>query len=116
VSVSCMSLSMILGFRNLHIFGFDCMFKQGGTTHSKQIAGQSLPIAAVIADIGDEKVITTHSFSDFARNALEMVWAGHQEGLLKEVKFYGESLINKMWDGKFYANAEEAEKSLNKES
>lgn len=110
VTTCSMSLAMILGFRKLHIFGFDCLIKPGGPTHSKNIAGESVPMDPFEITVGDEKVMTTFPFTEFAKQALDMIWAGHNEGLLEDIQFYGESLITKMWDGKFYADKEEAEK------
>ena len=38
--------------------------------------------------------------------ALQLIDAGHQEGLLNSVKFYGDCLANLMWDGAFSAPME----------
>jgi hypothetical protein len=54
-------------------------------------------------------VLTTPSFTEFARQALDVFGAGHMLGMLKTVKFYGESIITKMWDCQWHEEDEGVE-------
>lgn len=101
VTVACLSLAMFLGFRSLHVFGSDCMVKSVEQTHSKGIAGVNVDSDWFEADVGGEKIITSTSFLEFARQSIDIAVAGKDEGLLSDITFHGESLINKLWDGKF---------------
>lgn len=106
VTIACFSLAMNLGFNDLHIFGFDCMMPSPDYHHAKGISGESVKQMVLPVEIQGQTYFTTGAFLEFARQTLDLVSAGHQEGMLKSVKFYGESLVNKMWDGVF--NEEEA--------
>jgi hypothetical protein len=49
-----------------------------------------------------EEILTTPSFLDFTEQTLDFISCGHDAGLLKSIKFYGESFINKVWDGQWH--------------
>ena len=114
VTVSTMSLGMNLGFSDFHVFGADCMFTDKNQTHAKGIAGENVQAVVEEVDIENKFYLTTSSFVMFAKHFLDMIWVGYSSGLLKTVKFYGESLINKMWSGKFLT-PEEMEALMDKE-
>jgi hypothetical protein len=101
VAVSCISLAMNLGFRDLHIFGLDCMLADGQPTHAEGIAGNNIVAKSMEVQIQGNTYVTTGPFLEFARQSLDLFGAGHDEGLLDSVTVHGESLINKMWDGRF---------------
>lgn len=101
VAICCMSLAFNLGFRDLHIFGLDLMFTNTEKTHADGIAGESVQQRIMPVEINGETIQTTGSFLEFANQALDLVSVAHDEGMLDFVKFYGDSLVNKFWDGKF---------------
>ncbi len=105
VSICSLSLAFNLGFRDLHVFGLDCMVPSRDKSHAEGIAGKSVPVQHMPIFIDGEEILTSHSFLMFAEQALDMVSVAHQEGVLDSVKFYGESLINKLWDGQFHTEA-----------
>ena len=98
VVITCISVAFTLGFTALHIFGFDCMMPDAQHFHAEGIAGKSVDQHILPVDIEGEKVMTTPSFMEFARQALDIFSIAHDEGFLTEVKIYGDSLISKMWD------------------
>jgi len=106
VAVSCLSIAMILGFRDIHVFGLDCIVPKDHDSHATGIAGDSIQQLAFPIQVNGEEVRTTMAMLEFARQTLDMVWAGHVEGLIENIKFHGESLINKMWNGKFLSEEE----------
>lgn len=108
VTVLCISLALNLGFRDLNIFGFDCMVQSPEVHHAADIAGESVPLKLVEVTVKGETILTTPSFLEFAGQALDLFSVAHEEGMLDEVKVYGESLISKMWDGKFLEERETA--------
>lgn len=101
VTIACMSLAMNIGFRDLHVFGFDCMMKDPNHHHASGISGESVVQRIFEVEIQGKSYFTSGAFLEFARQTLDLVGAAHQEGMLNSVKFYGESLINKMWNGRF---------------
>jgi len=110
VTVSTLSLGMNLGFSNFHVFGADCMFADKKKSHAEGIAGKNVMSVEEEVTVKDVKYKSTASFVMFATHILNMVWAGHCAGMLNSIKFYGESLINKMWDGKFLSEEEMKER------
>jgi predicted TPR repeat methyltransferase len=101
VTIACFSLAMNIGFKNLHVFGFDCMMTDPAHHHASGISGQSEVQRVFEVEIQGQSYFTTGAFLEFARQTLDLIGAGHQEGLLESATFYGESLINKMWNGRF---------------
>ena len=106
VVVSTLSLGMNLGFSDFHVFGADCMFADKAQSHAKGIVGESVTNVEEVVTIKDVEYKSTAPFVMFATHILNMVWAGYCAGLLTSIKFYGESLINAMWDGKFLTDEE----------
>ncbi len=106
VAVSALSLGMNLGFSDFHVFGVDCLFSSKDYSHSKGIAGESVDNIVEEVTIAGMTYLSTAPFVMFAKHMLDMVWAGHTAGLLRQVKFYGESLINHMWNGRFLTEKE----------
>jgi 2-polyprenyl-3-methyl-5-hydroxy-6-metoxy-1,4-benzoquinol methylase len=98
VVVTCIAAAFTMGYSDLHIFGFDCMFPNAEQTHAQGIAGKSVDQQLFLVDVNGAKILTTPSFVEFARQALDLFGVAHNEGILKSVKVYGESLITHMWD------------------
>jgi hypothetical protein len=102
VVLTCINVALTLGFNDLHIFGFDLMFPNLERTHATGIAGQSVDQQVLQVNINGEDVLTSPSFIEFARQALDVFGAGHTLGMLYSVRFYGESIITKMWDSQWH--------------
>ncbi len=97
VTVLCISLALNLGFRELNIFGFDCLIPTPENHHAADIAGESVPLKLIDVTVAGENVLTTPSFLEFAGQALDLFSVAHENDMLDAVKVYGDSLINKMW-------------------
>ncbi len=102
VTVSCLSIAFNLGFDYLHIFGSDCMYSTDSAySHASGIAGESIQMYPEQVTIEGETYWTSPTMMIFAQNILDLLGAAYSQGILRGQKFYGECLINKMWDGKF---------------
>ena len=101
IAICSISLAFNLGFRELHIFGLDCMVQDPKKDHADGIAGQSVEFRALPIEIDGKEIITTGAFLEFANQALDLFSVAYQEGILDSVTIHGESLINYLWDGKF---------------
>lgn len=99
VVLGSMFLALVLGFRNIHLFGFDCM-TDGINEYATGIAGKSVDRSYMAVEVGDarEKVLTCTSFLSFAQQFFHMVETARRWGMIESVDVYGESLINKMWE------------------
>ena len=104
VSVLSLSLAFTLGFRDVHMFGFDAMVTDKDTTHSKGIAGTSLKQRLMPVTVGDVGVLTTPQWIEFTRQAIDLISVAQQEQMLDSISIHGDKqcLINHMWDGIFY--------------
>jgi len=98
VTITALSVAMNLGFTDFHVFGLDLMVADRNQTHATGIAGESIAFDYAEVEIKGEHIITTPSFLEFAQQTLDLADAGHNDGLLKSIKFYGESLMNRLWD------------------
>ena len=98
VVITCMAAAFTIGFNDLHIFGFDCMFPSLDQFHAQGIAGTSVEQQVCTVSVNGEDVLTTPSFVEFARQALDIFSVAHEAGLLHSVKVYGDSLVSRMWD------------------
>lgn len=106
VAISGMSLAFIMGFDSLHIFGLDCLVRE--KTYAEGITEQEPhPMPQLAITVNGHELVTTVDYLEFTKCALNIAWAGWKAGFLKEIKFYGDSLINYQWDGKF-VTADEA--------
>lgn len=108
VGIGMLSMSLTLGYKDLHVFGLDSMVKSKKQTHSKDVSGDpgNSPQTLFEITIDGEKILTSASWADFARQALLMLNMAHSSGELESVKFYGETLCMKLWDGKWYSDEE----------
>ena len=98
VTLGSMFLALVLGFRTVHLFGFDCMVPNNEHTYASGIAGESVNRSYYEVEVDGEKVLTCSSFLSFAQQFFSMVDIAKQWGMLESVEVYGESLVNKMWD------------------
>lgn len=106
VCLAAMSLTAVLGFRNLHLFGFDFMVPTHEKTYAADIAGTSVDRTYIEVEIGEEgeKVLTCTSFLAFAQQFFGMVEMQRKWGMLDSIDIYGESLLNKMWENPNWEN------------
>jgi hypothetical protein len=113
VTISSLSVAMNLGFTDFHVFGLDLMVSDRNQTHAKGIAGESITFDYAEVEINGESILTTPSFLEFAQQTLDLADAGYVDGLLKSIKFYGESLMNRLWDCQWHVeNSSEESKNV----
>lgn len=96
VTLACLALAMRLGFRRIHLFGFDCMVQTPEHSHATGIAGANTPHRYLDVQIGEETFVTSLAFLSFAQQYAHMVSDGKKAGLLESVQIYGESLVTKL--------------------
>jgi hypothetical protein len=96
VTVAALSVAMFLGFKELHVFGSDCMARDKEKIYATGITGQNVSQVWFEAEVDGDKFYTTHPFLSFARQSIELVEEGKAQGFLKDAVFYGDSLINKL--------------------
>ena len=106
VAITALTAGMNLGFNDFHVFGLDLLVEDSKQTHASGIAGESIKFDFVEVEINGEAILTTPSFLEFANQTLDLVAAGHNDGLLKSIKFYGDSIMNRLWDGQFHEEVE----------
>lgn len=90
VTIACASLSIILGCRELHVFGFDCHIGQG--LYAKGTTGVGVDATVVPATIGDRLWHTTWAYLEFARQMLELRALGRRLGAIDDLRIHGDSL------------------------
>jgi 2-polyprenyl-3-methyl-5-hydroxy-6-metoxy-1,4-benzoquinol methylase len=91
VSLCSLSISMLLGCRDFHIFGFDCHVSSGG--YAKGIAGLGAQNDLITVRIGERDFKTTHPYLLFAQQFFQLMRFGKNDGLWNSVKVYGDSLV-----------------------
>lgn len=113
VVITCFAVAFTLGYTDLHIFGFDCMIPHPDVTHAKGIAGESVPQHILPVEINGDTIFTTPSFLEFARQSLDLFSIAHDEHVLHTVQLYGDTLLGRMWDCKWYTDEEVANAASN---
>lgn len=98
VVLSSMYLAIVLGFKNVDLFGFDCMVPLEGSAYAAGIAGQGVDRKYYELEVGDETVLTCNSFIAFAQQFFSMVEIARQWKMLDRINVHGESLVTKMWE------------------
>ena len=88
------------------MFGADCMYKSLDHVHARGITGPSAKMYPEQVTIDGKEYFTSPTMMIFVHNLLDMIWAAHEQGVLKSIKFHGDSLINVIWDGKFLTEKE----------
>lgn len=96
VVLSSLYISLVMGFRNIHLFGFDCMVPSTTYTYSKGVAGKGVDRQYCQVEVGDEVITTCTSFLAFAQQFFKMIEVSRQWGMIDSIDVHGESLINKM--------------------
>lgn len=95
-------LALVFGFRNIHLFGFDCMVKDNDHTYASGIAGKSVERTYFEAEVGKDgpKILTCPSFLAFAQQFFRMIETAQARGMIESIDVYGHSLVNLMWEEK----------------
>ena len=101
VVLGSIMLALILGFRDVHLLGFDCMVPNLETTYAKDIAGKGVDRTYFEVEIaeGGGTALTCPSYLAFAQQFFSMIETARKWGMIDSITVYGESLVNKMWDG-----------------
>lgn len=94
VSLGCISASMFLGMKKMHIFGFDCHVTE--QNYADGITGVGYVEDVFTAVVDGKEYQTTGIYVSFARQFFEMWKLGESLGLLEDVKIYGDSLAKAM--------------------
>ena len=94
VALGCIAISMFLGMKNLHIFGFDCHVS--GKNYADGITGVGYINDIFTIDVDGKEFNTTPIYVSFARQFFDMWQLGKSIGLIDDVKIYGDSLIKAM--------------------
>lgn len=98
VALGATTLALMLGHRNLHIFGLDLMVPDKDHGYTTGIAGESVDRTYFNVEVGGETVLTCTAFLAFAQQFFSMMETARKWGVIDSVDVYGESIINKMWD------------------
>ncbi len=98
VTLGSIYLALILGFKSIHLFGFDCMVTSPEKSYANDIAGESVERQYFKIEADGEMVLTCSSFLAFAQQFFQMMSLAKEANMLDEIKVYGDSLVNRMWD------------------
>lgn len=94
VSLGCIAISMFLGMKNIHMFGFDCHVTKNN--YAEGITGVGHIIDDFVVDIDGREFKTTPIYVSFARQFFDMMRLGKSIGLLENIKLYGDSMAKAM--------------------
>ena len=93
-----MYLSLVLGFKTIHLFGFDCMLKSKDHAYATGVTGVSMDREYFEIEADGNIVYTCSSFLSFSQQFFRMVSMAKEAKMLDDIHVYGDSLINMMWD------------------
>ena len=91
VSLCNMSIAMTLGARRFHIFGFDCHVSDGN--YASGITGVGDIKDTMEVEIDGRIFQTTASYFAFMQQFFELYQIGKANGLIDNVKIYGDSMV-----------------------
>ena len=91
VTICAMSMALLLGMREWHIFGFDCHVTNA--TYANGITGVGDQTHCYPVDIGDRTFTTTSPYLSFAQQFFLLRAQAVKEGRLDNVRVYGDSLV-----------------------
>lgn len=94
VVLCSLSLAMLMGIQEIHLFGFDCHVTAGGYAHG--IAGVGEQADFIHVKIDGRAFRTTPAYLAFAQQFFELQKIGKRDGLLQRVTVYGNSLVTAM--------------------
>jgi 2-polyprenyl-3-methyl-5-hydroxy-6-metoxy-1,4-benzoquinol methylase len=91
VVICSLSIAMMMGMKRIHLFGFDCHVTNGH--YAKGIAGVGEMTNAVKIKVDGKSFTTTFPYIAFAQQFFELREIGKAEGLLEDIRVYGDSLV-----------------------
>jgi 2-polyprenyl-3-methyl-5-hydroxy-6-metoxy-1,4-benzoquinol methylase len=91
VVICSMSIAMLMGMKRIHLFGFDCHITHA--RYAKGIAGAGDISQVVSVKIDGQSYQSTLSYIAFAQQFFELREIGKAEGLLDDIRVYGDSLV-----------------------
>lgn len=91
VALCCLSVSMFLGLKEYHVFGFDCHIND--SSYAEGIAGKGCITDVIEVEIDGRIFKTTSSFFSFMRQFIELIMLGRELKMINDVKVYGDSMI-----------------------
>lgn len=91
VTVCTVTLAMILGAREIDVYGFDGRLDRGD--YSKDVLGRGEPRQAVEMLIDGELVLSTFAFATFVTDMIEIERLGRANGLLERLTVHGEGSL-----------------------
>lgn len=94
VVLCALSLSMLLGMRTLHMFGFDCHITNG--RYARGIVGTGEPTQLCYATVGSRRYCTTIPFLCFVQQFFELRHWAKALNECDDIKIYGDSLVTAM--------------------
>lgn len=89
VTIACAALSILLGSRDIHVFGFDCHI--GGGSYAKGATGVGVQCYVVPATVGDRTWHTTWAYMEFAKQMLELRELARRMGAIDDLRIHGDS-------------------------
>lgn len=94
VTLCSLSLAMLLGITQIHLFGFDCHIGTTGYAHG--IAGVGEQTVRIHVKIDGRGFQTTPAYLAFAQQFFELQEIGKRDGLLSSITVYGDSMVTAM--------------------
>lgn len=98
-TLAAINLSLTLGLRQVHLFGFDCMIPTRDHSYATAIAGESVDRSYREVMIDGQALLTCNPFLSFAQQLFPMIDHAGRVGMLESLDVYGPSLVNAMATG-----------------
>lgn len=92
VSLGALSVAMMLGARNIHMFGFDCHITN--KNYASGITGIGAIKDVVEVELNGKLFKTTAGYLAFMQHFFNLYSIGKDTGLLKSVCLYGDSMVS----------------------
>ena len=92
VTLTCMSIAMLLGMRDLHVYGFDCHTTDGG--YAKGITGVGVQKDTAVVSVDDRVFKSTPAYLSFMQQFFHLEALGKRVDKLDHIEVHGDSLIN----------------------
>ncbi len=89
VTIACAALSIILGCREIEVFGFDCHIGDG--LYARGATGVGVEASVVPATVAGRVWHTTWAYMEFARQMLELRALGRKIGAIDDLRIHGDS-------------------------
>ena len=91
VVLCSLSLAMLLGLAEIHLFGFDCHYTY--RPYATGIAGVGTAGPVIQVRVEDRVFTTTPAYLAFAQQFFFLQEQGRRDGLLRSLTVYGDSLV-----------------------